>query len=87
MFKSIAKVAGNVLKTNAGKGAVLFGTGAIAGSALESNSSGSCSSSGSGDNNNNNNKNDSGMFSESNIILIFIVCIFFYVIGHKIGLF
>ena len=86
MFKSIAKVAGNVLKTNAGKGAVLFGTGAIAGSALESNSSGSGSNS-SGSGHNNNNKNDRGMFSETNMIIIFIVCIFFYFIGHKIGLF
>ena len=44
MFKSLAKVAGNVLKTNAGKGAALFGAGAIAGSALDGGNSSSGSS-------------------------------------------
>ena len=81
MFKAIAKAAGNVLKTNAGKGAVLFGTGALAGSALGSGGSGSSG----GDNNTN--KNDSGMFSSFNLVLLVIACIIFYLIGHKFGLF
>ena len=83
MIKAIAKTAGNVLQTNKGKGAALFGAGALAGSALSDSNGGGNNSSG----DNNNNKDSSGMFSSSNIILIVIACIIFYRIGHKFGLF
>ena len=77
MFKSLAKVAGNVLKTNAGKGAALFGAGAIAGSALDG---GSSSSGSSGDNN----KNNNGMFSGSNTIpIVIVICIILFFIFKR----
>ena len=80
MFKSLAKVAGNVLKTNAGKGAALFGAGAIAGSALDGGNSSSGSSGSSGDNN----KNNNGMFSGSNTIpIVIVICIILWVLFKR----
>ena len=80
MFKSLAKVAGNVLKTNAGKGAALFGAGAIAGSALDGGNSSSGSSGSSGDNN----KNNNGLFSGSNTIpIIIVICIILWLLFKR----
>ena len=82
MFKSIAKVAGNVLKTNAGKGAALFGAGAIAGSALDGGSSGS--SGGSSGSSGDNNKNNNGLFSGSNTIpIIIVICIILWLLFKR----
>ena len=85
MFKSLAKVAGNVLKTNAGKGAALFGAGAIAGSALDGGSSGSSGgSSGSSGSSDDNNKNNNGLFSGSNTIpIIIVICIILWLLFKR----
>ena len=86
MLKSFAKVAGNVLKTNAGKGAALFGAGAIAGKALDGGSSGSTGGGGSGggSDNSNNTNNISGMLNGSNVIpIVIVICIILYIISKK----